>query len=223
MIYKSVKSSVYDVDTEKGIVVVGANAFNNEDFHHDISMPGSFTKTLNENFDRLKWHLNHDKKILLGVTLEAKETETHLQTTGKFNLNKSVSRDVYEDYKLHAQYNKTMEHSVGVKAIKRDPIDKRKVSEWYLGEWSTLTTWGANPDTPIFSVKSEDATTIEDQIDWLELSCRKGNFTDLKGKQLEDKIKELRSLLAEPGNADEPSPDTLKSGKLNKLNILKAF
>lgn len=221
MLYKSLKSTVKDIDTEKGIVIVGANAFNNEDAHKDISMPGSFKKTLSENFDRLKWHLNHDKKILLGVTLEAKETDTHLQTTGKFNLNKQVSKDVYEDYKLHAEYGKSMEHSIGVRAIKRDLIDKRKVSEWFLGEWSTLTTWGANPNTPIFSVKSEDVESVAQLIDWLDLCCRKGNYSDEKGKEIENTITKLRSLTQdEPDIDEEPSLDTRELTKFINPNLI---
>ena len=225
MLYKSLKSEVVDLDIKKGIVEVGVNAFNNEDSHHDISMAGSYTKTLRENFDRLKWHLNHDRTLLLGATLEAKETATHLVTVGQLNLNKQVGRDTYEDYKLHAEHGRNLEHSVGVKPIKRDLIDKRKVSEWFLGEWSTLTTWGSNPNTEVFSVKSE-LESPEKLIEWLELSCRKGNYSDLKGKQLEAKILELKALIEnEPPIVEEPGLPTqitpiANTRKLNALNDL---
>lgn len=221
MIYKALKSGVLDLDTQKGIVVVGANAFNNEDSHKDISMPGSYAKTLSENFDRLKWYKNHDQNELVGVTLDAKESETHLVMTGKINTNKTIGHDLYEDYKMHAEYGRNLEHSVGVKAIKRDPIDKRKVTEYYLGEWSTLTKWGSNPMTEVFSVKT--AANIHDAeqlIIWLELSCKKGNYSNLHGKQLEDKIKELKALLVEPPIAEEPVISTPPDADLRKKQAL---
>lgn len=220
MIYKAHKSTIMDMDTQKGIVVVGCNAFNVEDTHKDISLKGSFAKTLRENFDRLKWYKNHDQSELLGVTLEAKETETHLVTTGKININKSIGHDIYEDYKLHAEYGRNLEHSIGCKAIKRDPADKRKVSEYYLGEWSTLTKWGSNPQTEVFSVKSENTEDVPQLIMWLELSCKKGNYSDIYGKQLEDKIKELKALITEPPHAAEPEYTTLKQADNRRINAL---
>lgn len=223
MILKAHKSTIMDLDTQKGIVVVGCNAFNVEDSHKDISMPGSFAKTLKENFDRLKWYKNHDQNELIGVTLEGKETATHLVTTGKINIQKVIGHDIYEDYKLHAEYGRNLEHSVGVKAIKRDAIDKRKVTEYYMGEWSTLTKWGSNPNTTVLSVKSGLEDDIPSLILWLELSCKKANYSDVHGKQLEAKINELKALVTEPPTADEPEYTTLKQADDRKINALNGL
>jgi hypothetical protein len=54
MIIKAYKSKVEDVDN-KGRVIVAANALGNVDNMKDMSMEGSFTKTLNENFKRVRW------------------------------------------------------------------------------------------------------------------------------------------------------------------------
>lgn len=192
--FKSYKSKVKDVD-QKGIVVVAANAFGNVDSQNDISMPGSFSKTINENFDRLKWFLNHDTTKLLGVPISARESMSHLEITGQLNMNKEVSRDIYEDYKLYAEYGKSLEHSIGVDAIKYDIKDNvRKVTEWKLWEFSTLTNWGANPNTPMIEIKSDMA----DQINFLELAMKKGNYTDEKFLQIEKTISHLKSLISEP-------------------------
>ena len=68
IINKSIVTKTNDVD-EQGRVVIAVNAIGNEDADGDISMPGSFNKTLKEDFNRLKWFLNHDPTILLGIMI----------------------------------------------------------------------------------------------------------------------------------------------------------
>jgi HK97 family phage prohead protease len=198
---KSYSSTINDVD-EKGVIVKAVNAFGNEDAHKDISVSGSYSKTIQERFNRLRWYLNHDQKTLLGVPLEATQTDAHLIVKSRINLNKQVGRDTYEDYKLFASEGKSLEHSVGVIAVKRDQADKRKVLEWKWFEYSTLTNWGANPNTPMLSIKSED--NITEIIDFLELSLRKASYSDVKGKMIEGKIQELKTLLISEPSADTP-------------------
>lgn len=205
MLTKALRSSIEDID-EKGIVKVAANAFGNEDAHKDISVKGSFTKTIAERFDRLRWYLNHDQKSLLGVPLEAVETEKHLVVTGKINLNKQIGKDIYEDYRMYAEAGKSLEHSVGVLPVKRDKADQRRVLEYKWFEYSTLTNWGANPNTPMLALKSE-----EDQaefITFLEKCLRNANYSDEKGKAIEQHIMQIKALIA-----DEPSTDTLQNDK----------
>lgn len=193
---KHLQTKVDDVD-EKGRVVVAANAFGNIDSDDDISEPGSFQKTIKENFNRLRWLLNHDKGLLLGVPVEAAEVYPHLKVTGQLNLTKQVARDTYEDYKLYAEYGRSLEHSIGVDAIKKEYKNNiRHVYEWKWWEYSTLTCWGANENTPMLAVKSK--SDIPDLIDWFELKMRKGNFTDHKFLQIEQNIQKLRSLISEP-------------------------
>ena len=52
------KTKANDVD-EKGIVTVAVNGIGVKDSQNDISMPGSFNKTLKENIGRMRWFLNH--------------------------------------------------------------------------------------------------------------------------------------------------------------------
>ena len=129
-VIKVCKNSFIDDLDEKGIVTVAANAFGNEDADGDISAPKSYTKTIKEHFNRVRWFLNHDNKILLGVPIEAQETQNYLKVRGQLNLQKEVSRDVYEDYKLYAQYGKSLEHSVMVQAIKRDEKESGPPPYW---------------------------------------------------------------------------------------------
>lgn len=213
------KSEIRDVD-DKGIVVVAANAFGNEDSQGDISVNGSYVKTIQERFNRLKWYKNHKQDELLGVPMAATETDRHLVVTGKLNLNKQISRDIYEDYKLYASEGKSLEHSVGVIAVKRDPQDKRRVTEWKWLEYSTLTNWGSNPDTPMLFIKSD--TDLMEQILFLEKSLRIANYSDEKGKQVEQHILQIKALISnEPPPAlildDKPHFDIATAIKTTKI------
>ncbi len=202
--YKSLKNStVKDVD-HTGRIVVAANAFGNVDSDQDVSMRGSFSKTLKENFNRLRWFLNHVRTQLLGVPLEGVETENYLQITGQINLNKQIGRDTFEDYKLYAEYGKSLEHSIGVDAIKyQDDQGIRKVSEWKLWEYSTLTSWGANERTPMIALKEQNPVGT---IDWLELILRKGNYSDEKFMAIETQLENLKSLLEPEQTTQEMQP-----------------
>lgn len=193
------KSEIRDID-EKGIVVVAANAFGNEDSQGDISEKGSYAKTIIERFNRLKWYKNHNQNELLGVPKSATETDRHLVVAGRLNLEKQISRDIYEDYKLYASEGKSLEHSVGVIAVKRDKMDSRRVLEWKWLEYSTLTNWGANPDTPMLYIKSEG--DLIEQIEFLEKALRVANYSDERGKAIEQHIIQIKALmLNEPPQA----------------------
>lgn len=198
--YKDFQTKIEDVD-EKGRVLVAANALGNVDADGDISVEGSFQKTIKDGFSRLKWFLNHDKNLLLGVPVEGKEEYPYLKMLGQLNMKKQISRDTFEDYKLYAEYGKSLEHSIGVKPMKRDEKDKRKVLEWMLWEYSTLTSWGANANTPLLDLKSED--NVKDDIDWLEIRLKKGNYTDDTFQLIEKQLFSLRSLCIEPDSSTQ--------------------
>lgn len=220
--YKDYQTKIEDID-EKGRVLVAANALGNLDDDKDISVEGSFQKTLKEGFPRLKWFLNHDRNLLLGVPVEGREEYPHLKMLGQLNMKKQISRDTYEDYKLYAEHGKSLEHSVGVNPIKRDSKDKRKVLEWKMWEYSTLTSWGANPNTPMLELKAMDDTA--EMIDWLELRLKKGNYTDETFLNIEKQLFTLRSLCTEPDSStqvvkpDERQDERLVD-RLNNINKL---
>lgn len=227
--YKDFTTTVKDIDG-KGRVLVAANALGNVDSDKDMSMEGSFVKTLKDNFARLKWFLNHDRNLLLGVPIEGKEKFPYLEMLGQLNMQKELSRDTYEDYKLYAEYGKSLEHSIGVEAIKQAEKDGvRRVHEWKLWEYSTLTAWGANENTPLLGIKEEkDPDSL---IDWLELKLKKGNYTDERFLEIEKQLYLLRSLCTEPGSiladtTQKTKPNVTKDNTIlhihnfvNSLNI----
>lgn len=141
---------------DAGIVTVAVAAFGNTDSQNDISEKGSFAKTLKENRKRFKHFLNHNQDWLVGCPIDAYEDAQHLVFVSEINLDTQLGRDVYSNYKLYQKNGLTLEHSVGVEDVKRDPFDRRKVLEWMLWEFSTLYSWGANERTPLLDLKQLD-------------------------------------------------------------------
>ena len=184
--------------TEKGRVTILANGLNIEDAQGDISMNGSFMKTLND-FNAGKRSIfhykNHDRYETIGFIVSGKETQTDLVLESQLNLNKQIGRETYEDYKLAQQLGKNIEHSIGVWAIKRDDKDSRKVLEWRLEEVSTLTMRGANPSTGFINLKSIDADTDpQGAIDYLRAVLNM-KYSDDKLLIFENSLKMLENSL----------------------------
>lgn len=178
--------------TEKGIVTAAVNGIGIEDSQHDISMPGSFVDTLRDDITKTRWYLNHDTRILLGVPLSGEEKDGNLIMTGQMNLNKQVCRDVFEDYKLYHENGRTLEHSIGVMALRRDKQDRRKVLKWHLYEYSTLTGWGANPQTFLVGLKSATADEIRDAVEFVRKAFKQRGYSD---ERLKNYDMELNLLL----------------------------
>lgn len=215
--YKDFETKIEDVDA-KGRVLVAANALGNVDSDQDRSMPGSFVKTLKENFNRLKWFLNHKTDLLLGVPVEGSESGNQLKMLGQLNMKKQLSLDTYEDYKLYAEYGKSLEHSIGVEAVKKEIKDGvRDVYEWKLWEYSTLTAWGANSETHLLGIKSDK--DIIETVDWLSIKLKKGNYTDEKFSEIEKQLMQLKSLLIEPACTTHDEP--MKSEPVQTTRIIR--
>ena len=193
--YRSIlfKTKSTDVD-EKGIVKVAVNGIGIKDSDGDISSPGSFSKTLQENFNRCKWFLNHDKTKLLGCPIEGVEEDGNLVMTGQINLKKQIGVETLEDYKLYRDHGKTLEHSVGVRAVKRDSNNPAIVKEWFLGEYSTLTHWGANPQTFLMDIKELRGSDLRDHINMMRDALNK-RYSGDKLKALEANISIVEKAL----------------------------
>ena len=184
MMNLQVVTKANDVDA-KGRVKVAVNRTGIEDAQGDISMPGSFDKTLREDLFRMKWLYNHDVTQLLGVPLEGSEQNGDVVMVGQLNMDKQLCRDVYTDYKLMAQYGRTLEHSVGVIPIKRNKDDKRMVEEWKMLEYSTLSFLGANPCTYLVDIKSATPSRIKEAVDFLQSALKEPTYSDYRLKSLD--------------------------------------
>lgn len=204
---------IKDIDTEKGIVQIYANAFGNVDSDNDISEKGSFKKTIKENGKRVKHFLNHSWEKLIGVPIELKEDDTGLLVTSQLNMKSVLAQEVFEFYKMYADQGMTLEHSVGLDALKYN-IDKdkgiRNVTEWKLWEYSTLYSWGANENTPLVGIKN---MKLPEALNALDLMLKNGNFRDETFKQIETKFNELKSLINEPSTDTHEKPITFEEAR----------
>jgi HK97 family phage prohead protease len=209
--HKVFQSKIDDVDDVKGYVINYDNAFDKVDTDGDISRKGAYTKTLKDNVLRMKWYLNHDTNLLLGVPfIEGTEQDDFgLKSVNRLNMDKTLSRDTLSDYKLFKEYNRTLEHSIGYEVIKSNPYDLgggkegRELTEIKLWEKSTLTSWGANEFTPLVDIKSEK--NIKSMLEMLEqMFTNNYKYSDERKRAAEKLIKELQSL-----NNQEPGETTL--------------
>jgi HK97 family phage prohead protease len=192
--------------TEKGVVQFYANTFNSVDTDYDISLPGSFKKTLKDNGKRLRHFKYHDPRLMPGVIVEAKEDEIGLLVTSQLILETQLGRETYEEYKALADAGTQMEHSIGVQAIKYEMDEKkgiRTVSEWKLWEVSTLTAWGANDGSLTREIKSEKE--MVEQIAFLKALLNIKSYDDVKLEEIDKQINYLLSLKAVPGAAAQHS------------------
>lgn len=239
---KYVVKEIKDIDEKQGIVSAYANAFNILDEDGDVSLPGSFTKTLQENLGRMRWLLNHDTDKLLGVPFIDGGIQDSFGLLGnnKFNMQKEIARDTFEDYKLYKEFGRTLEHSVRVRAKKSEilegdaiPIEFRKdatdkqfnqirlVKEWMMLEMSTVM-WGANEKTPLVDIKS--LSEMDETLRFLE-KMLKGNYTDERLKKIEETYNILQSLKNEPlkTTPKEPEKNTNIEPLVNAIKQSKLF
>ena len=115
--------------------------------------------------------------------LEEEEKEGNLIMVGQLNLEKQIGRDTLADYKLYAENGRTLEHSIGVKAIKRDETDPCKVLEWKMFEYSTLTSWGSNPQTFLVNLKSGTQEQVKEAVEFIRKAFRNTDYSEERLKQ----------------------------------------
>ena len=206
---KDCELQIKDVDTEKGVVTIYINAFNNKDSDEDISLPGSFKRTFKNNLKNFQHWLNHERNFFLGFPLELKEDDVGAIAVSQMNIKKQFVKDVFEDYRILAANGRTLQHSVRVEPIKFEEDRTggeyiRRVSEWKLiMEYSTLYGWGANQNTPLIDIK---------EMKDLEIMMREGNYSDEKAQLIEETYSKLKQLIdsqdTPPG--DPPALDDIQ-------------
>jgi HK97 family phage prohead protease len=198
-LFKQFSHEIKDLDDKQGIVVAYANAYLNEDSDGDISAPGSFVKTVQENYKRIRVLKDHNSTISLGVPLEIDTRDSYgLGTKSQFNMQKSVSRDMFTDIQLYKSNGLNAELSIGYGIGKRDDKDKRIITEYKLWEYSFLTSWAANELAVVGDIKN-----IKSHYGIMELLTKAYNlpYSDERLQQIETILKTL---------SDKPSADTSK-------------
>ena len=214
---KRFKHLVKEMDDDEGIIIAYANAYNNEDSDGDISMPGSFDKTVRESYKKLRVFKDHNSTIELGVPSQKPDTSDPygLLTFTQFNMEKQVSRDMFSDIKLKLKYGFDADLSIGYNVVKRDPSDRKKITEYALWEYSFLSNWGANPMATVMSAKGMDkkAQVMQFLTDAYDLP-----YNDQRLLSIETILKSLDGKEPDkPLLKNEPTLEEIKS------IILKAF
>jgi HK97 family phage prohead protease len=195
MIYKNISQGIIeDVDDVKGIVTGYFSAFNNIDSDGDVIVSGAYKKSIAENGpmgrNRIMHLLQHNPLMPLAKPMELIEDGKGLRFTSKIT-ETSYGKDVIKLYS-EGVFN---EHSVGFEIVKADnKAGYREIKEIKLWEGSTVT-WGANPNTPIESMKSWDQPKSEEMIAKFCGILRNGNLTDESMIQLEIGLKQIQEHL----------------------------
>lgn len=154
MNFKQISYDLKELDEAKGVVTAYANAYNNEDSDGDISSPGSFNKTVSENFKRIRVLKDHNPTKMIGVPLSIDTKDSYgLLTTTQFNMNKPLGKDMFTDVKLMHDSGLNAELSIGYRVLNRDQKNKKLITEYKLMEYSFLSSWAANELATVQDIK----------------------------------------------------------------------
>jgi HK97 family phage prohead protease len=232
---KSIELSIKDIDTAGRRVKVALSAFGNVDSDGDIITRGAFAKSIQERGHesqsnrKIKFLRYHDFEHEIGVWKSLEESHDHLIGIG--DLGRSTKgTDAFLDY----QDGIITEHSIGFISIP-DKIKLREdglveLNEVFLMEGSAVT-FGANSETPVFSVSGKDQFSEEyldklnKRMNGLINALKNGKGTDERLITIESQLKVIQSkynslINFEPKAAD-PAP--LDVDKPNELNNNKQF
>jgi len=197
MDFKQISYDLKELDDTKGVIVAYANVYNNTDSDGDISAYGSFTKTVSENFKRIRVLKDHNPREMIGIPKEINTTDPYgLLTTTQFNMNKNLSRDMFTDIKLMVDNGQNAELSIGYKALKRDQKNKSIITEYYLGEYSFLSNWASNPLAIVQGIKGIKETDVVIKL------IEKSYNLDYSDKRLREIEAILKALSNEPSETD---------------------
>lgn len=207
-------ASIKDMDMKEGVVTGYAANFGSLDADNDIIMPGAFSKTIKEQGPkstqpRIKHLLNHNTSQPIGNPLSLMEDSKGLLYESKVGTN-----SIAVDFLKMVDSGLITEHSIGYstvrKTITNPDADWRdqttQLHELKLYEFSSLTAWGANQNTPLLGVKS--LKTVEGRIANLIKAIDSGTFTDSTFLFLQDELlflqKAFKDITTPAAIAPEP-------------------
>lgn len=233
---ESAPASIKDVDGKKGIVTGYFAHFDSVDSDQDVIRKGAFIKTIQEAGPqsakpRIKHLLNHNSSQPLGRLAELKE-----DNVGLYYESQVGSHSLGTDFIKMIESGLITDHSIGFRTIKRNQLREYnnarqneaiwELTEIKLWEGSSLTAWGANPNTPLTGLKSaEKAKMASNRVDLLTKALKDGTFTDETFELLEIELKQLQQLFidlsektTEPAKATQPDEVKNNEAVINTLN-----
>lgn len=204
MDFKQLSYDLKDLDEGKGIVIAYANAYDYKDSDGDISAKGSFDKTVQENFKRIRVLKDHNPREMVGVPLMIDTKDSYgLLTTTQFNLNKALGKDMFTDVKLMHENGLNAELSIGYNIIARDEKNKSIIKEYKLMEYSFLSSWAANELSTVQDIKN-----IKSHYGIMELIEKSYNldYSDTRLRQIETILKALTNKEPLQSNTSKVEP-----------------
>ena len=205
LLYKNLQQGISDVDVKKGIVTGYFSSFDNMDSDGDVIRKGAFTKTIKENFQRVRHLLDHDATKSVGKIQLLQE-----DSKGLYYESKAGRHTLGRDFLLMVEDGLINEHSIGFVTIKQKNMGGyNEISEVKLYEGSSLQGWGANEMTPITGMKNFETVSV--MMDNILKAIKNGKYTDETFAKLELQFlqlqKELAELKEESVETTEPSED----------------
>jgi len=244
--YKSgiIPAAIKDVDGKKGIVTGYFSSFDNVDSDGDIIRKGAFTKSIQEwgpasATPRIKHLMNHNSSQPLGkITMLCEDTK------GLCYESQVGTHTLGQDFVKMVESNLITEHSIGYQTMKRNQLQdfdgymKNPSGGWYeltdlkLYEGSSLTAWGANPNTPLTGMKKENKEEVLQALinrqKNLDKFCRNTTASDetvelllIECKQLTQNIIELTEQVKDTTPQEEGNLSVFAQGITNFKNSLK--
>jgi len=149
LIRKSINFEIKEFQPDKREVTFYFARKNIPDLQSDIFTAGSMVV----DFKNLRHFKNHDDRLLIGKILSIDEDNSGFYATSKI-LPTTLGNDTLIEY----QEGAINQHSVGGYVIdySYDLDGYRLIKAFKLMEISTLTSWAAQPDTPVIDIKQYD-------------------------------------------------------------------
>lgn len=226
---KDINNAIVDVDTSTRRVKAVWSRMNNIDLDSDIIVPEAFTKTLTERGPmgkNLVWSLVDHQADMNNVI--GKPEQLYVEGDMLIAITPIVGTEKGTDMLKMYEAGLINQHSIGFSTIKQDwQNDKKEVriiKELKLYEGSAVL-WGANPETPTLSVKSQSKEDLNNRLEKLLKAFRNGNFTNDTFALMEIQIKKIQADLLEleiiqsAPSAIEPK----QQEKNNEAEIIKAI
>ena len=196
---KDIANGIMDVDTTTRRVKAVWSRMNNVDLDNDIIVPEAFTKTLMERGPagkNLVWSLVDHKADMANVI--GKPEELYVEGDMLVAVTPIVETEKGTDMLKLYEAGLVNQHSIGFSTIKSDwqseKQDVRVIKEVKLYEGSAVL-WGANPETPTISVKSQTKEDLNNRLERLLKAFRGGKFTDDTFALMEIQIKNIQADL----------------------------
>lgn len=198
MIYKSMKLEVKEMDREKRTAVTQIATYNNLDRQQDISRKGMIAKSIQENFDDIRFFVNHNPELVPGKPLEIWEDDN-----GAYAKSYLGTHTLGEDVLKMMDEGIITNMSFSGKLVKGNQIKGKgkELLEVALKEYSAVTHWGANPLSKVMKVQKslENDDLIKELNEGLikmEKFCRNTTATDECIKSILLEIEKAQTLIS---------------------------